>query len=583
MTRPAWYDIEMRGRKREQCPDGGGYADCTTFGPGGIQNGDGLFLGLYDFAIFDERLYVSDENDRMQVFDLDGNFLEKWGSNGMGPDKFLEPRGVAINSQNQILIADQNGHRIQVYLDSELGDPDTRCFDEDAEKNNNDFYNKGVVLFQYVGDIYTKKALDCFYEFTDRANPSERKYAGVFHNIGNLEDDLGNGDKSLFGFNNYILNKNPDDIDSGIDIIANIDEIDQKYHLDLHSPGSVSVFNGEMISEKSNVLKWSPPINDGGTPVLHYDIKVKKDNGDYQTLESEIHFSQDEYVHQGISPKSKYSYQITPVNAIGTGETSETVISGIEILVERDSKNTDSANFQVYADSKIELKFGLSENSLADVKFTFNHDDNLTGNFEFDEATNSEMFEWTPNSQRVRDEPYAITIYAKNGNETIASKSVQIIVDPPLFHDIDKDGISDDVDDCPTEPETFNRFEDVDGCPDKEKFDKYIEDLISTSGDPEIKKQLEELHVKLNEQSLQIGTLLEDNVLLQSSLNVTAADLSLAEQQRDRFERNLAIANDRLQDLNMELESISIQNESFKTSLEDAQNSLEGANQTISD
>lgn len=38
--------------------------------------------------------------------------------------------------------------------------------------------------------------------------------------------------------------------------------------------------------------------------------------------------------------------------------------------------------------------------------------------------------------------------------------------------DKDGDGIPDDVDKCPTEPETYNGFEDTDGCPDEADSDK---------------------------------------------------------------------------------------------------------------
>jgi hypothetical protein len=46
-----------------------------------------------------------------------------------------------------------------------------------------------------------------------------------------------------------------------------------------------------------------------------------------------------------------------------------------------------------------------------------------------------------------------------------------------LFEDTDGDGIANQFDSCPTQPETFNRFADYDGCPDS------IPSFVGTSND----------------------------------------------------------------------------------------------------
>jgi hypothetical protein len=39
-------------------------------------------------------VYIADtDNHRIQVFDADGTFLGKWGSEGSGDGQFLAPRG----------------------------------------------------------------------------------------------------------------------------------------------------------------------------------------------------------------------------------------------------------------------------------------------------------------------------------------------------------------------------------------------------------------------------------------------------------------------------------------------------------
>ena len=53
--------------------------------------------------------------------------------------------------------------------------------------------------------------------------------------------------------------------------------------------------------------------------------------------------------------------------------------------------------------------------------------------------------------------------------------------------DTDKDGLNDDVDECPNEQETWNKFEDKDGCPDivpeqkRYKHDADLDDIIDNN------------------------------------------------------------------------------------------------------
>ena len=50
------------------------------------------------------RVYVSDlKNDRVQVFDLDGNFLFGWGKTGSGPGEFIAPRRIGHRQGRQRL------------------------------------------------------------------------------------------------------------------------------------------------------------------------------------------------------------------------------------------------------------------------------------------------------------------------------------------------------------------------------------------------------------------------------------------------------------------------------------------------
>ena len=70
-------------------------------------------LGL---AIQAGQIYVADMgNDRIQVFDKNGNFVKKWGTRGVGNGQFNNPQSIASDTQGYLYITDTNNHRIQKF------------------------------------------------------------------------------------------------------------------------------------------------------------------------------------------------------------------------------------------------------------------------------------------------------------------------------------------------------------------------------------------------------------------------------------------------------------------------------------
>ncbi len=62
------------------------------------------------------NLYVADTlNNRIEIFDADGQFIRSWGKNGDGPGYFARPKGVAIDSDGHVWVADGMQDRIQVF------------------------------------------------------------------------------------------------------------------------------------------------------------------------------------------------------------------------------------------------------------------------------------------------------------------------------------------------------------------------------------------------------------------------------------------------------------------------------------
>jgi DNA-binding beta-propeller fold protein YncE len=64
----------------------------------------------------DGNLYVTDTfNNRVEIFDADGNFIREFGKAGDGPGYFARPKGIAIDSDGHVWVADAVQDRVQVF------------------------------------------------------------------------------------------------------------------------------------------------------------------------------------------------------------------------------------------------------------------------------------------------------------------------------------------------------------------------------------------------------------------------------------------------------------------------------------
>ena len=66
-----------------------------------------------------ERLYITDEwNQRVSVFDTEGNLLDEWGTSGDGDGQLNRPSGIAFDADENLLIVDARNHRVQRFTPS---------------------------------------------------------------------------------------------------------------------------------------------------------------------------------------------------------------------------------------------------------------------------------------------------------------------------------------------------------------------------------------------------------------------------------------------------------------------------------
>jgi len=63
-----------------------------------------------------KRLYVSDrDNGRIQIYDLEGNFLFGFGEEGSGTGQFQDPIQTAFDKDGRLWVCDSDNHRLQVF------------------------------------------------------------------------------------------------------------------------------------------------------------------------------------------------------------------------------------------------------------------------------------------------------------------------------------------------------------------------------------------------------------------------------------------------------------------------------------
>jgi DNA-binding beta-propeller fold protein YncE/uncharacterized protein YmfQ (DUF2313 family) len=138
----------------------------NSYGERGSANGE--FQYPSGITLLNDEVYVVDkQNHRIQVFDLDGNYIRQFGTEGAGNDNFFFPEGIANDGTN-LHIVDGANHRIKrhqpngVFV-SEFGSEGSGTFnfkypvgiDIDTELGHlyiADKQNHRVKVHSYTGD-----------------------------------------------------------------------------------------------------------------------------------------------------------------------------------------------------------------------------------------------------------------------------------------------------------------------------------------------------------------------------------------------------------------------------------------------
>jgi DNA-binding beta-propeller fold protein YncE len=102
--------LGTRGRPSDTGYDGAAYATIARAGP--------PFNRPTNLAVAPNGdLYVTDGygNARVHRFAADGRLLASWGAPGGGPGEFRIPHGICILADSRVLVADRENDRIQVF------------------------------------------------------------------------------------------------------------------------------------------------------------------------------------------------------------------------------------------------------------------------------------------------------------------------------------------------------------------------------------------------------------------------------------------------------------------------------------
>ena len=119
----------------------------------------------------DEIAVADQSNHRVQIFNSNGDFIRSFGRKGSNQGEFQNPFGIAFHKDGKIFVADKNNHRVQIFngegrymgmfggkgsLDSHLSDPWGLSLDSQGNIIVADSGNKLIKIFSPDGNFLMK-------------------------------------------------------------------------------------------------------------------------------------------------------------------------------------------------------------------------------------------------------------------------------------------------------------------------------------------------------------------------------------------------------------------------------------------
>ena len=137
--------------------------------------------------------------------------------------------------------------------------------------------------------------------------------------------------------------------------LAAADEVAVKV-VRLHKPGAPTGLTATARSTSATRidLDWDAPANSGGRDITGYLIEVSTDGSTWTNLAADTESTDTEYRHTGLTAGSTRYYQVSAINAIGTGSASDAVSATTpEARVFVPTENADGSTTVLEADMTV--------------------------------------------------------------------------------------------------------------------------------------------------------------------------------------------------------------------------------------
>jgi len=312
----------------------------------------GQFRALTDVATdSNDRIIVADTfNNRIQVFDSTGAFQFKFGNShnnqDTGPGDFDELRGVAIDSNDRIIVADTHNSRIQVFdstgafqfeFGSRSSAPGQFFLPAGVTTDSNDriivadtgnsriqvFDSTGAFQFEFgsfgLGPGQFDNLLHIATDSNDRiiVADSGNNRIQVFDSTGAFQFEFGSNGPAPGQFT----------VPFGVAIDSNdriivADVLNRRIQVFAEPPDQVTGLTATATGTSTIDLSWTVPA-DNGSPITGYQIERESPISDgFVTIVADTGSTLATFSDTLLTAGTQYNYRVSAISAIGTGPAS---------------------------------------------------------------------------------------------------------------------------------------------------------------------------------------------------------------------------------------------------------------------